>query len=174
MIFKTHEANLPQIKAAVNAYDAIYFHGDGNIYPAVKQLNGDYFSKESNDRQTFANPNQEEASYRKLFKKGDTVPTSVEALNKSLMDSKNQDILHQRVIKETASIKTFSVDAEEKVLAPAGIQTATTPGADTNVDEKNGLVDPAPDKDAVIIDETKDFSDVDPKQDTTKVTKAAK
>lgn len=117
MIFKTHEANIAQIKGALKAFDAIYFHGDGNIYPALKQLDGEYFSKASNDRQTFANPNQEEATYRTLFKKGEEVPKSVDELNKVLMDSKNQDILTKRTIKEAAGITTFSADSDDEETA---------------------------------------------------------
>lgn len=168
MIFQTHEANIPQIKAAIKAYDAVFFHGDGNIYPAVKK-DGEWFSKESNDRQQFANPKQEEATYRKLFTSTSKIPGNVEELNKALMDSKNQDILHQRVIKEAAGIKTFSVEEEAPVLTPAGVQTPTTAGADTNIEDDGKIIDPKPNPDAVVAPATP-VAPVEVKQNVTPVT----
>jgi len=149
MIFQTHEKNIPQIEAAANAYGAVFFHGDGNIYPAVNR-DGEWFSKESNDRLEFSNPKQEEATYRKLFVKGDDMPDSHEELNKALMDAKNQTILHQRVVKESNGVKTFSVKEEAKVLTPAGIQTPLTPGADSNIEENGKMLDENPDKAAIV------------------------
>lgn len=108
MIFKTHPANIPQIKAVVAAFGGCYFHGDGNLYALDAQGN----SEESDFRKDFSNDTNEESRYRVKFQRGDRIPTSVEELNKALLDSRNQELIAQRNIKQKEGVKTFTVQDE--------------------------------------------------------------
>lgn len=105
-MFKTHENNIPQIRAAVKAFDKIWFHGDGNIY---------HKEEESNHRKDFSNGANNPATYRIAFAKGDTIPETVEDLNKALMDSKTKELTEAAKPKEVAGIATFRVEEPKKV-----------------------------------------------------------
>lgn len=105
-MFKTHEKNIPQLKAALKAYpeNGIWFHGCGNMYADKKA---------SDDRQNFTNPNNEESTYRIHFTSVGQVPDTIEALNKMLMASKSQEIIAERANKISTGIKTVKVEDEE-------------------------------------------------------------
>lgn len=97
MQFKTHQRNLTQLKGAIKAWGAAWFHGDGNIYRADKPE----FEKKSDDRKNYANPTSEEATYRKKFTSIDQVPSSIEAMNQLLMAEKNKQTLAENLPSNT-------------------------------------------------------------------------
>lgn len=103
-MFKTTQANIPQIKATIKVYGQCWFHGCGNIYDNESA---------SNFRQKFSNPNSEESIYRIHFISVSQVPTTVEELNKMLMASRSQEIVKEKMPKTAQEIKTISVDDEE-------------------------------------------------------------
>jgi len=109
MIFKTHERNIPQIRAVVAQFGGCYFHGDGNIYSVDNQGN----SEESDFRKDYSNDSNEESRYRVKFQRGDKMPRSVEQLNKMLLDARNQEIMSQRSIKQTSHVKTVTVTPDD-------------------------------------------------------------
>jgi hypothetical protein len=104
MIFKTTAANLPQIKAVVDTFGICYVHGDGNMYTTEGP---------SNFRKDFSNPKQEESKYRVIFKKGDAIPATVDALNEALMASRNKEILAERETKIVSPVQTITVPEPE-------------------------------------------------------------
>lgn len=106
-LFKITAALLGQIAAVVKAYDECYVHGDGNIY--VKNEKGEY--PDSKFRKEFANPKQEESTYRVKYGKGDRLPTTVGELEKDLLDSRNQERRADAVVKNISGVKTITVDA---------------------------------------------------------------
>lgn len=106
MLFKTHPSNIAQIRAVVGKFGGCYFHGDGNLY-AVDALGN---SIDSDFRKDFSNDSNEEARYRVRFMRGDSIPKTVEELNKMLFDSKNQEILTRRAIKDVGHVKTVEVE----------------------------------------------------------------
>lgn len=106
MIFRTHQKNLAQIKAAIRAFNVAYFHGDGNIYTELAK---------SDHHKNFTNPDREEAGYRLKFTDVNEVPNSVEQLNKMLMDSKNKETLQERQSTVSNGVQTFKVDEEEEL-----------------------------------------------------------
>lgn len=103
-MFKTSQANIPQIKATIKAYGECWFHGCGNIY-------ADEIS--SGFRQKFTNPNSEESVYRIHFTSVGQVPATVEDLNKLLMASRSKEIVQEKMPKTTQGIKTISVEDDE-------------------------------------------------------------
>lgn len=105
-MFKTHEKNIPQIKAALKAYpeNGIWFHGCGNMYADKKA---------SDDRQNFTNPNNEESTYRIHFKSVADVPPTKELLDKMLLASRSQEIVAERANKISTGIKTIKVEDDE-------------------------------------------------------------
>jgi len=107
MNFKTVPGNIPQIVAVVNQYGGCYIHADGNLYE-TSEARG-WQSKASDDRQQYSNPDDMEAKYRVLFKRGDVIPYTVEALNKMLLESKNQEVLKSRKTEEFTHVKTVQV-----------------------------------------------------------------
>ena len=104
-MFKLHPANIPQIKATVAAFGVCYFHGDRNLFST---------ERESNFRKNFSNPDMDDSSYRVKFEKGDKIPSTIEELEKMLLASKNKERADERTIKETSSVKTIKVEAEEE------------------------------------------------------------
>ena len=130
MIFKTHPKNIADLTDAVNAFGSAWIHGDGNIYDT------DDDSRKSNTRKDFSNPKQEEATYRKLYKKGDPIPETVEELNEALMAAKNADILASRQSQQVSNIKTIpkrEVRVIEKTEEDnAGQQGQSIPETKTN------------------------------------------
>jgi len=124
MIFKTHAYNIPQIAAALRKHDAVWFHGDGNMYPT---------DKESLNHRNFVNPKQEEATYRYKFTSARQLPPfingstmeeterlnadSVDKLNEMLMSSRNTEIRDERKSVQTSNI--LSMDMHED-LQPKG------------------------------------------------------
>lgn len=105
MMFKTHPANIPQIKATIAAFGGCYFHGDGNLYA----LDAQGQSEESDFRKDFSNDTNNESRYRVKFNRGDKVPNSVEELDKMLLDSKNQELISLRNIRPKEAVKTVTV-----------------------------------------------------------------
>lgn len=86
MLFKVNNANLTHLRAAVEQYGEAWIHGDGNIYvdePA------------SNFRKDFSNPTHDgmptAPQYRAHFKSLDSIPTSVDAMKKILLDNANRE-----------------------------------------------------------------------------------
>jgi hypothetical protein len=108
-MFKTSEANIPQIKATIKAFGQCWFHGCGNIYA----------DKEPSDfRQKFTNPNSEEAAYRIHFTSISQVPSTLEELNKKLMSSRGEEITKEKLPKLSQEIKTISVEEEVEPEKP--------------------------------------------------------
>jgi hypothetical protein len=99
-MFKTSQANIAQIKATITAYGECWFHGCGNIYVG---------KSESDFRKDFTNPNSEESVYRVHFTNAGQVPSNVEDLNKLLMQSRNQEMIQEKIPKHVSSVKTISV-----------------------------------------------------------------
>jgi hypothetical protein len=109
-MFKTSQANIPQIEATIEAFGECYFHGCGNMYT----------SKEASDfRQKFTNPNSEEAAYRIHFTSVRQVPATVEELNKKLMSSRSDEIVKEKMPKLSQDIKTITVKTAEAPTKPA-------------------------------------------------------
>lgn len=104
-MFKTTQANIPQIKATIKKFGECWFHGCGNIYDKIEA---------SNFRQKFTNPNSEESVYRIHFTSTNQVPTTVEELNKMLMASRNQEMVKEKMPKMAQDVKTISVDDDEE------------------------------------------------------------
>jgi hypothetical protein len=108
-MFKTSQANIPQIKATIKAFRECWFHGCGNIY--ADQAASDF-------RQKFTNPNSEESTYRIHFTSVSQVPGTTEELNKMLMASRNQEMIQEKMPKLSQGIKTISVEDDEPVKQP--------------------------------------------------------
>ena len=108
-MFNLHANNIHGIEAATNAFGEIWFHGDGNIY---------HKKEDSDFRKDFSNGSDSPATYRKHFKKGDTLPTNVEDLTKVLLNSKTQEVIEASKPKEVSGIATFNVSI------PSGVQEA--------------------------------------------------
>jgi hypothetical protein len=106
-MFKTHQKNIPQIKAAIIAYGEVWVHGCGNMY-----ANDEKGKKASDDRQKYSNPDSEEATYRILFTDVKQVPATKEALDKKLMASRNQEMITDRANKVSTGVKTIRVEEE--------------------------------------------------------------
>lgn len=103
MIFRTVPENIPQIVRAVNHFGGCMFHGDGNIYnPDPKEG-----YKNSDDRQKYSNPKDEEAKYRIEFKRGDVIPSNVEQLNKMLLEAKNREVMAERTTEVHSHVTTI-------------------------------------------------------------------
>lgn len=102
-MFKTSQANIPQIKATIEEFGECWFHGCGNIY--ADKVSSDF-------RQKFTNPNSEESTYRIHFTNVKQVPGTVEALNKALMSSRSDEIVKEKMPKASQSIKTISVKSD--------------------------------------------------------------
>jgi hypothetical protein len=132
-MFKTTQANIPQIKATIKAFGECWFHGCGNMYA----------DKSASDfRQKFTNPNSEESSYRIHFTSIAQVPVNVEDLNKKLMSSRSEEIVREKMPKVAQEVKTISVEDDEDVPKKVG--------------KKGGKPAPEPDP-AVLTDEEKEF-----------------
>ena len=106
-MFKTSHANIAQIKATIGAYGECWFHGCGNIYVG---------KSESDFRKDFTNPNSEESVYRVHFTNAGQVPGNVEDLNKLLMQSRNQEMIQEKIPKHVSSVKTISVPQTESKI----------------------------------------------------------
>lgn len=100
MIFKTHQSNIAQIRACVEAYGVCFFHGCGNMYAD---------EKESDFRKNFTNPKSDESSYRIKFMSVDQVPETLDELNTMLLGERNKEIMGERASQETAGVKTLTV-----------------------------------------------------------------
>ena len=103
-MFSIHKNNIHGIKAAVDHYGTIWFHGDGNMY---------HKEYESDTRKIFSNPLSDNTAgpgtYRVKFTKGDAIPETVEALKKLLLDSKNKDYEDAAKPKSDSNVSTFKV-----------------------------------------------------------------
>jgi hypothetical protein len=103
-MFKTHENNIPQIHAVIDAYGECYFHGCGNFYD----------KKEDSDfRKDFTNPGHNNttpaSAYRVHFRSKSEVPKTVEDLNALLQNSFAKEQVEASKPKSVAAIKTISV-----------------------------------------------------------------
>ena len=121
-MFNTHPNNIHGIKAAVSAYGDIWFHGDGNIY---------HKKEDSDFRKEFSNDRDGAQTYRINFKKGDSIPSTTEELNKLLLQSKTKEVAEAARPKEVAGISTFKVEIPiEEADGPAdGIPASTKKGS---------------------------------------------
>ena len=103
-MFKTHEENIPQILAVVDAFGTCYFHGCGNMYDN---------QKDSDDRKIYSNPgfnNTTPASaYRVVFTSKDQVPTNLEGLNSLLQKSFSDEQIQASKPKIISLVKTVAV-----------------------------------------------------------------
>jgi len=125
-MFTTHEANIPQIKATINAFGKCWFHGDGNLYS----------EKEDSDfRQGFSNPKNENSQYRILFTNVSQVPDSKEALDKMLLESRAKEIVDSRVSSTISPVKTVKVETDPEPTLPVGPVDPIDPPSDPNEDE---------------------------------------
>ena len=113
MIFTTHNNNIPQIRTLVNVFGGCYVHGDGNLY--TDDADG---LRASDNQKNFSNPKREENTYRVHLKRGDVLPKTKEELDRLLLNSKNQEILTQRHVKETSQVKNFAVQYDDDVNYP--------------------------------------------------------
>lgn len=104
-MFKTVQANIPQLKATLKAHPECWFHGCGNIY--VKKSDSDF-------RQSFTNPNSEEAVYRIHFTSVSQVPAKLEDLNKMLMSARSQELVTEKMPKTSQSITTIRVEDDSE------------------------------------------------------------
>lgn len=109
MIFKTHKANIKQIKQHIAQIGPVYFHGDGNMYPAGEEDG----KLSSQNNVTFSNPKQEESKYRVLFTRVNEVPDTVEELNDMLMAAKNKETLAERADVQKTGIRTLTAVSDE-------------------------------------------------------------
>lgn len=104
-MFKTHINNIHGLRAAVNHFGKIWFHGDGNMY---------HEKHWSDNAKDFSNDPQGASTYRVEFNKGDKIPSTVEELNKMLMAAKNREAVEAATPKEVSGLATFKVEIPEE------------------------------------------------------------
>jgi hypothetical protein len=109
MLFKTHQANLKQIKQHITQIGAVYFHGDGNMYPADEE--DGKLNSENNVK--FSNPKQDESKYRVLFTRVDQVPDTVDELNDMLIAAKNKETLAERAVVSKTGVRTLRANTDD-------------------------------------------------------------
>lgn len=124
MEFRTHEKNIQQIRATVEAYGEIWVHGDGNLFPVyvynpLEPNNQD----ESKTHSENFNRGYEEASYRVKINKTN-MPKNKAELDRLLVNSKMQDEMLKRQALNSPS-KVMSVQVNDShfgndVAEPAG------------------------------------------------------
>lgn len=109
---KLHPHNLKQLAAIVSTFGECWIHGDGNMF--VKKEHSDF-------RQEFSNPEQEESKYRAHFKEGDSLPTSVEGLERVMNRTRQTE---KQIAKDkeklTSPVTTVKVDGPEELKGSLG------------------------------------------------------
>lgn len=126
-MFNTHKNNIAQIKATIRAFGICIFHGDGNLYSD---------KKDSDFRQNFSNPKNENSQYRVEFHDEEDVPATVEELNKRLIESRSKEIVDSRTPASTSPIKTIKVDSSEAKTRSGNTQTDDEKLEDMIADEE--------------------------------------
>jgi macrodomain Ter protein organizer (MatP/YcbG family) len=101
---KLHPFNLKHLKAVVKQYGAAWIHGDGNIY---------HTEKLSNDAQQFVNTQFSSPTYRVKYTLHDTLPTTIEELEKALQDSKTKEIKNEKKQVETKALPIVQIEDDE-------------------------------------------------------------
>lgn len=109
MLFKTHEANIPQIRAAVRAYDQVWVHGSGDIFPKFNAATAEKGDQDYS-KIHFENYNKgrEEMGYRVLITKAN-MPNNKTELDRLLLRSKEQEVLSSRKSEQNTKVKNLAV-----------------------------------------------------------------
>ena len=122
MNFKTHPANLQQIKDVLEVYDDCYFHGDGNIYTRNEDHPEDPWY-DSNFRVGFTNPLPGESpephpsTFRVLFRAGDKIPDTVEEIYDMFLKAKMRQVAQKETTVKTGN-NVKVIPAKKKVAQP--------------------------------------------------------
>ncbi len=124
MELRTHEKNIPVIRACVAAYGEVWVHGDGNVFPVYvhNPLEPTIQDESKNHAENF-NRGYEEASYRvKISNKN--MPKSKAELDRLLMNGKMQEeMLKKQALNTTSKVTNIQVDDSHfggDVAEPAG------------------------------------------------------
>jgi hypothetical protein len=102
MPLRTHENNIPQIRAAVGHFGEVWVHGSGDIY----QYNPNEPDVQDNSKNHMENFNRgfEENSFRVRIN-ASNMPKSKAELDRLLMQAKNQD----EILKSQSSVSKSRV-----------------------------------------------------------------
>lgn len=118
MLLTTHQGNIAQIRACINAFGDVWVHGDGNVFPA-----DDKGTFDSDNHKNFHNPNQTARDYRLKFTRDDMannrLPQTKEQLDNALLKAKNQELIGAASIQETTKVRNVRVE-DADFVAPAG------------------------------------------------------
>lgn len=124
MELRTHEKNIPVIVACVEAYNEVWVHGDGNIFPVyVHNPLDTTLQDESKIHSENYNRGYEEASYRVKINKTN-MPKSKAELDRLLVNGKMQEeMLKKQALNTPSKILNIQVNDSHfggDVSEPAG------------------------------------------------------
>jgi hypothetical protein len=112
-ILKLHPNNLAQLKGHIKAKGPSTIHGDGNIYPAMKDWTPDSGKmNHSHNNAVFSNQNREEATYFKTYDTIDEVPDTVEKLQDELIAARFNKSAQERAEQGKVASNTFEAYQE--------------------------------------------------------------
>jgi len=124
MEFRTHEKNIQVIRACVEAYNEVWVHGDGNVFPVYvyNPLESTQQDESKNHAENY-NRGSEEASYRVKINRTN-MPKSKAELDRLLMNSKMQDEMLKKQAANSPS-KVMSIQVNDShfggdVVEPSG------------------------------------------------------
>jgi|SRR5579863_2369129 len=126
-ILKLHPNNIAQLKGHIKAKGPSTIHGDGNIYPAMKDWSPESGKmNHSHNNAVFSNSNREEATYHKTYDTIDEVPDTIEQLQDELIAARFNKSAQERAEQGKVVSNTFEAydDGSEKAAKEAAAQAA--------------------------------------------------
>lgn len=115
MIFKTHEMNIPQIKAAVKAFGEVWVHGTGDIFPVFK-FDPDRPGEQDHSKNMAEhyNKNTQDANGYRVLINQNNIPMNKEHLDNMLRRAKDQEtIMKQAPNTQNGAVRNVIVQDED-------------------------------------------------------------